>query len=94
MNATVIRIGNSHGIILPSKMMAKMSLLPKDNVEIIEKDGGLLLRKIDPAAVNSPFHAIDVWNEEHGYADDTEEEVEAYIESIRSSRRSKEIPKW
>lgn len=94
MNATVIRIGNSHGIILPAKMMAKMSLLPKDNVEIIEKDGGLLIKKRDPDAINSPFFAIDAWNEEHGYADETEEEVEAYIESIRSSRRDKEIPIW
>ncbi len=46
MEAKLIKIGNSKGLRLPSKLIKKYHL--HDNLTIIEKDGGILIKSDIP----------------------------------------------
>lgn len=94
-NSTIIRIGNSNGIIIPAKILKSLSLSEKDMVSITESHGGLLLKKVPSDGVQTPFSALDTWYDEHcpELCDSIEDSLE-YIESIRKARKNKEIVQW
>lgn len=92
--SNIIRIGNSNGIIIPAKLLRALSLNEKDTVSITEFQGGLLLRKEHTQKIETPFSALDRWNEEHGYQDESTEDVLKYVENIREMRVDKDCPKW
>jgi putative addiction module antidote len=47
MNATIRRIGNSEGIIIPREILARLNIAEGDKLELIETAEGLSLRLID-----------------------------------------------
>lgn len=95
MTATIVRIGNSRGIVIPSKLLKSLDLSEKDAVEIRECNGGLVLKKVDCRTAVTPFTALDEWNSQHGYDSDfSREEVAEYVKSIRGGRTNKEIVEW
>lgn len=95
MTATVIRIGNSNGIVIPSKLLRALSLSERDQIELRECNGGLFLKKVGPACATTPFTALDRWNEENGFSEEfsLESSLE-YVDSLRSGRANKETPEW
>ena len=44
----IIRIGNSHGVIIPASILKELSWGSKDEVEIRAFDGALYVKKIEP----------------------------------------------
>lgn len=94
MRTTVIRIGNSNGLVIPSKLLKRLSISERDVLEIKECDGGIILRKAEAEPARTPFSPLDEWNEEHGCAEDTVEDVLHYVESLRKSRSNGEIKIW
>lgn len=95
MIATVVRIGNSNGIVIPSKLMKSLTLSERDLVEIRECNGGLFLKKAGPVCATTPFTALDRWNEENGVTEEfsLESSLE-YVESLRKNRKNKDIQGW
>lgn len=93
-NATIIRIGNSNGLIIPAKLLKSLALKEKDAVSLTETGGGIVLKKIVAEEPETPFSALDKWNHEHGYGEESVEEALSYIEAIRKSRVNKEISEW
>ena len=95
MTATIIRIGNSNGVVLPAKIMKALSLSERDSLVIKECDGGIFLKKIDSTVPKTVFSALDEWNESNGYdAGFSMDDVENYIQSIRNERKDKEASEW
>jgi len=95
MTATIVRIGNSRGIVIPSKLLKSLDLSEKDSVEIRECNGGLVLKKADCRATATPFTALDEWNSLHGFDNEfSPDEVADYVKSIRGGRTNKEIVEW
>jgi putative addiction module antidote len=47
MNATIRRIGNSEGIIIPKEVLARLNVSEGDKLELIETAEGLSLRPVD-----------------------------------------------
>lgn len=47
MNATIRRIGNSEGIIIPKEVLARLNVTEGDKLELIETAEGLSLRPVD-----------------------------------------------
>ena len=91
--SNIIRIGNSRGVIIPAKMLK--SLLPdaEDKIRIEERDGEIVISR-DMDLADSSFHALDTWCDEHGFVEDSVEDIEAYMDTIRSMRSNKEIKEW
>lgn len=94
MTTTVIRIGNSNGLVIPSKILKRLSISERDVLEIKECDGGIMLKKASSEPVRTPFSMIDDWNEEHGYPEESVEEALHYVESLRESRANGEVKIW
>jgi len=92
--ATIIKIGNSNGIIIPSRLLKLLEIREKDNVTITEVGGGIYLRKVEETEVKTPFSSLDRWYAEHGYQDESPVDSLAYVESLRKSRKNKEIKEW
>lgn len=93
-NCNIIKIGNSNGIIIPAKMLKALSLNERDTVSISEYHGGILLKKISSQAAETAFSALDRWNEEHGYPEESIQDTLAYVDAIKSDRKDKDIPQW
>jgi len=95
MTATVVRIGNSNGIVIPAKLLKSLTLSERDRVEIKECNGGLFLKKISTPDTRTPFTALDEWNESNGFTEEFSlESTMEYIDSIRRGRVNKTVPEW
>lgn len=93
-SSSILKIGNSCGIIIPAKILRSLSLSEKDTV-ILSENGGCLTLKKQTAAEKTPFSALDIWCQEHGYStDDTLAQSLEFVDSIRSERQNKEITEW
>lgn len=95
MKTTILKIGNSSGVIIPAAIMKSLSLSVRDKISIAEENGKITLRKITDREEVTPFSAFDALCTEKGYSDD--ESVEAsldYAATIRSDRKNKDIPQW
>ena len=44
MKANIINIGNSHGIILPSKFLKQLKLSNRSNVELAVSNGSIIIK--------------------------------------------------
>lgn len=95
MTSTVIRIGNSNGLIIPSRILKSLSLTEKDEVEIFECNGGIMIRKNGAGEKDTPFSSLDKWAADKGYEDcGSIDDVLKYVDSIRNDRINKEIAEW
>lgn len=94
MTTTVIRIGNSNGLLIPAKILKRLSISERDILEIKECDGGIMLKKADMSPLRTPFSPLDDWKEENGYADESLSDALEYVENIRKSRANREIKLW
>ena len=93
--STILKIGNSCGIIIPARILKSLSLGERDEITITETGGVITLRKCEQEAVETPFSRLDRWCEENGVlADESLEEILGYAEDVRSGRKNKEIPQW
>lgn len=92
-SGTIIRIGNSNGVIIPARMLKALSFAEKDRIIISERDGGLLIMKNESQAQETVFSALDKWAEDQGYDSDVRSALE-YANDIRVSRRNKDIKEW
>lgn len=94
-NATILRIGNSSGIIIPSAIMKSLSLSVRDKISICEENGKITLRKLPENKAETPFFALDAWCDENGYGEeDSLDEALEYVSGIRADRNNKDIPQW
>lgn len=95
VNSSILKIGNSCGIIIPSKILKALSLSEKDSVLITEAGGRITIQKFEASEIETPFSALDRWCDERGYSSEEPiEEALGYVESLRSERKSKEIIQW
>lgn len=67
--STLIRIGNSTGVIIPSRILKSLSLSVRDRIQFSEKNGEVTLRKLLEDEIETPFSALDAWCDDNGYAD-------------------------
>ena len=92
MTSTIIRIGNSKGVVIPARVLKSLTISEKDEVEIVECNGGIMIRKAQPVEKETPFSALDRWVAENGFNDsDPVTEALEYVESIRRTRTNKEL---
>lgn len=95
MTSTIIRIGNSKGVIIPARMLKSLTISEKDEVEIVECNGGIMIRKAQPVEKETPFSALDRWVSDNGFNDsDPVTEALEYVESIRQTRNNKDLKEW
>jgi len=95
MTATVVRIGNSNGIVIPAKLLKSLALSERDCVEMKECNGGLFLKKISNGDTRTPFTVLDEWNASNGFSEEFSlESTLEYIDSIQSERKNKSVPGW
>lgn len=93
MTTTVIKIGNSSGVILPAKLLKSLSFSEKDKLEMIPCNSGLLLRKVDCAEPYNVFSDLDKWEDENGcVCRDPVREASDYVQKIKALRSNKTIP--
>ncbi len=95
-NSTILRIGNSCGVIIPAKILKSLALSARDEVCISDEGGKITLTKIPDEKEITPFSALDAWCEKNGYGNGEEsvEDALEYVEKIRSERLDKDIPQW
>lgn len=95
MTSTIIRIGNSNGLIIPAKILKSLTISEKDKVEIVECNGGIMIKKAEPVEKETPFSALDRWASDNGFNDcDPISDALEYVESIRETRNNKDIKEW
>lgn len=92
--ANILRIGNSCGVIIPSRIMKSLSLSVKDTLTVSEIDGKIVLEKLPDILEDSPFSELDRWCKEKGYGGGSAEDALSYVSEIRAARRNKDIPQW
>ncbi len=94
-NTTLIRIGNSTGVVIPARILKSLSLSVKDKVSIGEENGRITLRKVADNTEKTPFTALDLWCDENGYEKpESIDDALDYVARIRSTRSNKDIPQW
>ena len=79
MRSKIIRIGNSLGIIIPSKVLKEMSLKEKDEVGMELRGCRLVIGSV--LDIEDPFAAIS-----HGGWYDNPEEADAFLRDVEESR--------
>ena len=79
MRSKIIRIGNSLGVIIPSKVLKEMSLKEKDVVSMELHGPRLVIGSV--LDIEGPFAAIS-----HGGWYHNDEEVDAFLKDIEESR--------
>lgn len=95
MTASVIRIGNSKGLILPANLLKSLSISERDELSISEHDGGILIKKIVPSEKKTPFSALDEWNEMNGFLEnDSLEDALEYAAELKKTRHNKPAAEW
>lgn len=98
METTVIRIGNSRGIIIPSAILKKLGVKEGAKVQLEEKEGGVLALSFPPeeepftGPFTGPFKELA---EFRGATDPWGDPVE-YIRQLRddSKAEKRELPDW
>lgn len=100
METTVIRIGNSRGIILPAALLKKFGAREGSKVHLEEGDNGKLLLGFQTAEeaftrpFTGPFAPLAEWRDEEAWGG-KETEALAYAEMLHESRvNTREIPEW
>ncbi len=95
IDATILKIGNSSGVIIPAAIMKSLSLSVRDKVSIAEENGKIVLSKISDSGSVTPFTRFDCLCDEKGYGDDMSAEAALdYVAKIKSDRMNKDIPQW
>ena len=95
MTSTIIRIGNSKGVVIPARVLKSLTISEKDEVEIVECNGGIMIRKAQPVEKETPFSALDRWVSDNEFNDsDPVTEALEYVESIRKTRNNKDLKEW
>ena len=97
MKTTIIRIGNSKGILIPASLIKKLGIKDKDQVTIVEKDGCLELsfsRQEEPftGPFTGPFAELAQYrNEDDPWGDPVE-----YVRQLRDETgyEKRQIPQW
>jgi len=93
MTATVIRIGNSNGLVIPAKYLKSLSISERDNLDISIQNGGLFLKKSRGTESRTPFSDLDEWNQANGYDGSVTDALD-YVKSVREARTNKGIKEW
>ncbi len=94
-DTTIMKIGNSSGVIIPAAIMKSVSLSVRDKVSIAEENGKIVLSKISDSGSVTPFTRFDRLCDEKGYGDDRSAEAALdYVAKIKSDRKNKDIPQW
>ncbi len=94
-DTTIMKIGNSSGVIIPAAIMKSLSLSVRDKVSIAEENGKIVLRKTSDSGSVTPFTRFDRLCDEKGYGDDRSAEAALdYVAKIKSDRKNKDIPQW
>ena len=72
LKTNIIRIGNSRGIVIPGKLLARLGLNVKDTVDLELENGKLVV-----SAVSNPFAAISCggWYEDERDSHEISEEL-------------------
>ena len=93
MTATIIRIGNSKGVIIPASLLKKAALSERDNVKFTFKDNAIVMEKEDifTGPFTGPFAALKAPDDVWGGPDTDAAEVAA---ELRKYRRNKKIIEW
>ncbi|MCQ2134103.1 MAG: AbrB/MazE/SpoVT family DNA-binding domain-containing protein [Bacteroidales bacterium] len=95
INTNIIRIGNSKGVILPSKILKTLALDEKDSVCIIETEGSIVIRKTEDGIPLTPFSALDRWCDENCHEESCSvEDALQYVDAVRKERNDKTIMTW
>ena len=76
MRGKIIKIGNSLGVIIPSKMLDKMALKEKDIISMELHGSRLVIGSVQE--IEDPFSAISCggWFSDHGEADRLKRAIE------------------
>ena len=99
METTVIRIGNSRGIIIPSTILKKLGVKEGDRVKLEEKEDGALTLSFPPAEepytgpFTGPFKALAKLVDEDAWGGRDMDPVE-YVRQLRdeSGAETRELP--
>ena len=93
MTATIIKIGNSKGVIIPASLLKKAALSERDNVKFTFKDNAIVMEKEDvfTGPFTGPFAALKAPDDVWGGPDTDAAEVAA---ELRKYRRNKKFIEW
>lgn len=93
MTATIIKIGNSKGVIIPASLLKRMGWEEKDNINISVKDGVVVMEKEDvfTGPFTGPFASLKAPDDVWGGPDTDAAEV---AKELRKYRRNKRIIEW
>lgn len=99
METTVIRIGNSRGIIIPSAILKKLGVKEGAKVQLEEKEGGVLALRFPPeeepftGPFTGPFKELA---EFAGVEDPWGEDPVEYVRQLRDDSKAdkRELPDW
>ena len=93
MTATIIKIGNSKGVIIPASMLKKLGWEEKDVIKFSFKDNAIVMEKEDvfTGPFTGPFAALKAPDDVWGGPDTDAAEVAA---ELRKYRRNKKIIEW
>ena len=93
MTGTILKIGNSKGVIIPASLLKKAALSEKDNVKFTFKDNAIVMEKEDifTGPFTGPFAALKAPDDVWGGPDTDAAEVAA---ELRKYRRNKKIIEW
>ena len=101
METTVIRIGNSRGIIIPSAILKKLGVKEGAKVQLEEKEGGVLALSFPPeeepftGPFTGPFKALAGIVDEDAFGGRDMDPVE-YVRQLRddSKAEKRQLPDW
>lgn len=101
METTVIRIGNSRGIIIPSAILKKLGVKEGAKVQLEEKEGGVLALSFLPeeepftGPFTGPFKELAEYVDADAFGGRDMDPVE-YIRQLRddSKAEKRELPDW
>ena len=93
MTATIIKIGNSKGVIIPASMLKKLGWEEKDVIKFSFKDNAIVMEKEDvfTGPFTGPFAALKAPDDVWGGPDTDAAEVAA---ELRKGWINKEIVEW
>lgn len=93
MTTSIIRIGNSRGIIIPASLLRRLALSEKDNVRLSIKNNTIMIDKEDTftGPFTGPFACLkgpeDLWGGK-------ESDAREYAAELRKGRTNKELVGW
>lgn len=90
----IIRIGNSHGVIIPASLLKQLSWTAEDEIQLIMYDGSITLKKLEPYTGPYTGFFADMPRPEQGEPDPWgDKSTDEIVEELRSGRydRSKNL---